>query len=176
MATTSGGHHWLQNVFMPRHLYLLRHAQSADKQPGQTDFDRQLTASGMQQALRIAGFFRDQKSFPDAVYASPAQRAKTTAEMIADANQYERERIYYHEELYEASTRTFLEFVTHLDDKFHQVLFVAHNPAITYLAEYLTKAEIGEIAPAGMAIIQFDSASWREVSSGNGEFIRYVWY
>jgi phosphohistidine phosphatase len=161
---------------MPRYLYLLRHAQSADKQPGQSDFQRELTASGMQQALRIAGFFRDQKSFPEVIYASPAERTRLTAEMIADANQYDRGLINYLEDLYEASTRTFFELVTKLDDKFHQVLFVGHNPAISYLAEYLTKAEIGEILPAGMAIIQFDSKSWREVSSGSGDFVQYVSY
>lgn len=130
----------------------------------------------MQQALRIAGFFRDQKSFPEVIYASPAERAKMTAEMIADANQYDCKLINYLEDLYEASTRTFFELVTKLDDQFRHVMFVGHNPAITYLAEYLTKAEIGEIVPAGMAIIQFDSRSWREVSSGTGDFVQYVSY
>lgn len=161
---------------MPRYLYLLRHAQSADKQPGQTDFQRELTASGMQQTLRVAGFFRDQKTFPDVIYSSPAERAKLTAEMIADANQYDRTFINYLDELYEASTRTFFELVTQTDDHYSKVLFVGHNPAISYLAEYLTKEEIGEIVPAGMAIIQFNSGLWREISSGSGEFVQYVSY
>lgn len=161
---------------MPRYLYLLRHAQSADKQPGQTDFQRELTSSGMQQALRIAGFFRDQKSFPEVIYASPAERTRMTAEMIADANKYDRNLINYMQDLYEASTRTFFELVKQVDDRFQQVLFVGHNPAVSYLAEYLTKAEIGEIVPAGMAIIQFDSSSWQEINSGSGDFVQYVSY
>ena len=66
------------------------------------------------------------------------------------------------------------QFVTQLDDKLQQVLCVAHNPAVSYVAEYLTEAEIGEIVPAGMAIIQFNAGSWSEITAGSGEFIRYI--
>src|SRR5262245_19257785 len=124
---------------MPRYLYLLRHAQSAERQPRQTDFDRELTPLGIKQSLQVAKFLQEQKTFPQIIHSSGAQRAKATTSMIADALKYDSERIFFHEELYEASTRTFFQFVTHIDDNFQQVMCVGHNPAISYLAEYLTK-------------------------------------
>lgn len=159
---------------MPRYLYLLRHAQSAEKQHGQADIDRPLTRLGMKQSLLIANYFTRQKTFPDMIMSSIADRAKATATLIAEKLGYESDRILHYDELYEASTRTFFEFVSRLEYNLHHVLCVGHNPAISYLAEYLTKAEIGEMVPAGMAIIQLNVDSWKEVSEGNGELIQYV--
>lgn len=51
---------------------------------------------------------------------------------------------------------------------------VGHNPTISYLAEYMSKAEIGDMTTAGIAIITFNIASWSEVSQGNGELLRYL--
>jgi phosphohistidine phosphatase len=159
---------------MPRYLYLLRHAQSADKQRGQTDKERELTPLGFQQSLRIAGFLIQEKTFPDAIMCSTSERTKATTSLIADAIKYDPSQIFYFEELYEASTRTLFNFVSQLEDNLHQVMLVGHNPSISYLAEYLTKAEIGEMVPTGMSIIQLNIASWREISAGNGELIRYL--
>lgn len=159
---------------MPRYLYLLRHAQSAEKQHSQTDMDRELTASGMRQALLIATYLKKQKTLPEVIMCSVAERAKETARLIAGALNFDLERIILQEELYDASTRTFFQFIAQLEDNLHHVMCVGHNPAISYLAEYLTKADIGEMVPAGMAIIQFNTNSWQEISEGTGELIHYI--
>src|SRR5688572_18557067 len=159
---------------MTRHLYLLRHAQSAERQHSQSDFARELTPDGMGQAMRVARFLKEQKTFPEIIHASRAVRAKSTANLIAEALRFDETKIFYHDELYEASARTFFQFINQIDDNFHHVLCVGHNPAISYLAEYLTKAEIGDMVPAGMAIIEFPIGSWQEASKGNGELIRYL--
>ena len=52
---------------------------------------------------------------------------------------------------------------------------VGHNPTITHVAEYITKAEIGDLVPGGLAIIQFNFNSWNEVSEGNGELVNYIY-
>jgi phosphohistidine phosphatase len=159
---------------MIRHLYLLRHAQSADKQIGQADVLRELTPAGVKEALLIASFILQQKIPLDIIISSIAERAKSTANLISDAIKFDPEHILFREELYEASTRTFFEFIGQLDEGLQHVLCVAHNPAISYLAEYLTKAEIGDMVPGGMAIIKFNDASWRNLSQGTGELVRYV--
>jgi phosphohistidine phosphatase len=51
---------------------------------------------------------------------------------------------------------------------------VGHNPTISYLAEALTKAEIGTMVTGGLVIIKFSVNSWNEVTAGNGELINYV--
>jgi phosphohistidine phosphatase len=159
---------------MPRYLYLLRHAQSAEKQIGQNDRDRELTPRGVKQALLIGNFLLQKKTLPDIIMCSTAERAKSTADLVLEVLKLDAERILLRDELYEASTRTFFQFVSQLEDNLHHVICVGHNPVISYLAEYVTKAEIGEMVPAGMAIIRFNINSWKEVSEGNGELLQYI--
>ena len=159
---------------MPRYLYLLRHAQSADKQVGQTDKDRELTPSGMKQSIRIAGFLLQQKTFPDIVFCSSAERAKSTAGFIVDALKLRADQLILIDQLYEASIRTLLQTVAQFEDNLHHVLCVAHNPGLSYFAEYLTKSEVGELVPAGMAIIQLNINSWQDVDGAEGVLINYI--
>ena len=158
---------------MTRYLYLLRHAQSADKQHGQTDRDRNLTHLGMKHCLIVAQFLKDQKTLPEMIFSSSAERAKETARLISENLNYDPDRVLHYDELYEASTRTFMEFVTNLDDNLYHVMCVGHNPAISYLSEYLTKTEIGEMMPAGLTVLKFNLNSWRLVREGTGELVRY---
>ncbi|MFD1001732.1 SixA phosphatase family protein [Ohtaekwangia kribbensis] len=159
---------------MPRYLYLVRHAQSAEKQVNQNDFGRELTSTGVKQALLVGNYLLQQQIMPDVIMTSTAERARMTASMIADALKTDIEKINLQEDLYEASTRTFFQFITQLEDHLHHVMCVAHNPVVTYLAEYLTGAEVGDMVPAGLAIIKFNIQSWKEVSQGNGELENYI--
>lgn len=152
---------------MNRLLYLMRHAQSADKQLGQSDKERELTPLGIREAAHIRVLLKDFKILPDQIHSSTAIRAKQTAELIAENS----EQIIYEEELYQASVRTFLEQIHGFDNANQKILCVGHNPTISYLAEYLTKDEIGELPTAGLVIIQF-TVSWNMVGEGNGELIR----
>lgn len=159
---------------MPRYLYLLRHAQSADKQAGQRDIDRTLTVLGTKQAGRIAAFLSQEKTYPDLIISSTAERAKSTSWLIAEGLGMDRKRIVFEPLLYEASTQTFLQIINSQSDSFTHILYVAHNPTISYLAEYLTKKEIREMVPAALTLIQFDCESWQQVSGGTGEFLKFV--
>ena len=156
---------------MSRFLYLMRHGQSADKHHSQADKERELTPQGMRDTLTVSGHLYHQKIIPDLILSSTAIRAKHTSELVLDVCKLMPDQIRLEEELYTASVRTFLELVNQIDDTFHAVMCVGHNPVISYLAEYLTKAEIGDMPPAGLAIIRFHVQHWKEVNQGSGELI-----
>ena len=160
---------------MPRYLYLLRHAESSEKQHGQSDKERELTSRGVREALLIGTYLYKENISFDTVFCSVAVRAKATAGLIADAMKFSIEKIVEQEALYDASTRTFFQFISQLNDHEQTILCVAHNPSISYLAESLTKAEIGDMPPGGLAIIKFNIHSWKEVSQGNGELQNYIY-
>jgi phosphohistidine phosphatase len=160
---------------MPKHLYLLRHAQSADKQISEADKERELTPQGSRESLLIGSYLLKNKISLDAIFTSAANRAKRSAELIADAIKTDIDKIILHDELFQASPRTFLDVINQFDNSLNHVMCVGHNPTITYVAEYITKAEIGDIVPGGMAIIQFNFNSWSEVSGGNGELVNYIY-
>jgi len=160
---------------MPRYLYLLRHAECSEKLPGQPDKERELTSRGIRETILVGSYLHKENTSFDTVLCSVATRARETANYMADAMKFENDKIVEQEDLYEASTRTFFQFISKLNDDHQKVLCIAHNPAITYLAESLTKAEIGDMPPCGLAIIKCTVSSWKEVSQGNGELQNYIY-
>ncbi len=159
---------------MERFLYLMRHAQSADKQPGQTDKERELTVQGLRDSIKVGAWLMNEKINPDAVVSSTAMRAKSTAGLLIDTLKLMPEMLRLNEELYDASVRTFLQEITQLEDSLNRVVCVGHNPTISYLAEYLTKAEIGDLPPGGLVVIQFDILLWQKIGEGSGKFIKVI--
>lgn len=160
--------------FMDRFLYLMRHAQSADKQPGQPDKERELTPRGMRDSVKIGTYLYTQKISPDVIVSSTATRAKATAGLLLDALKLMPEKIRLNDELYEASVRTFLQEINQLEDDLNHVICVGHNPAISYLAEYLTKSEIGDLTPGGLVIIQPDTLLWQKVGEGTCRLVKLI--
>lgn len=160
---------------MLRYLYLLRHAESKEKQIGQDDIDRKLTPRGMREALLIGTYLFKEKAKIDLIISSPAERAKATAGLVVDGLKWDHKTITYSDELYEASSRTFFNFLSTLDDTHKHIMCIAHNPVVSYVAEYLTKEEIGDMAPGSLATIKFTIASWKEVGEGNGELENYIY-
>lgn len=159
---------------MPKYLYLLRHAESKEKQVGQNDEDRVLTPRGMREALLMGSYLYKEKTTLDAIISSTAERAKATAGLVVDGMKLDIKNILFNDELYEASSRTFFQFITALDDSHQRVLCISHNPVISYVAEYLTKEEIGDMAPGALAVIRFNISSWKDVSEGNGKLENHI--
>lgn len=159
---------------MPRYLYLLRHAESAEKQFGQQDKDRELTQRGVREATLIGSHLYKENTSFSAIFSSSAQRARTTAGIVADAMKFDSDDVVIEDALYDASTRTFFDFVTQIDSDLHHVLCVGHNPVITYLAESLTKEVIGDIPPGGIVTIKFSADQWKSIQPGSGELESYI--
>jgi phosphohistidine phosphatase len=158
---------------MPKFLYLMRHAQSEEKQPQQHDKDRELTPTGVKETLQISALLNQKNISLDALYTSTATRSVSTAQLISDAVRLDTEKVFRDDELYNASVRTFLEFLNNVDDQYQHVLCIGHNPVVSYLAEYLTKAEIGELPTAGIVFIRFNF-SWKELNEGKAELAEYT--
>lgn len=159
---------------MAKLLYLTRHAEAVDKSSHQVDKDRELTPVGVQQSFQIGAYLSRENFVPDIIYASHAERARLTASLAAETMKFDAAKIILEEELYNASVRTFFSFISKLDDIYQSVMCIGHNPTISYLAEYLTKAEIGDMTAAGTVIVKFEVSSWNELSQGNGELLYYL--
>ncbi|MEI7590833.1 MAG: phosphohistidine phosphatase SixA [Deltaproteobacteria bacterium] len=64
-------------------LYFLRHAEAESY--AASDFERQLTAKGIEQATKVGKFCLRQGLEPDVILTSPVIRAKRTAEIVGKA-------------------------------------------------------------------------------------------
>ena len=159
---------------MHKQLYLIRHAQAVEKSSYNSDKDRELTQTGVQEAIQIGSILMERKIQPEVIYSSSAERTIQTSLIVANAVKLDKSNLYYEDDLYDASTRTFFQFITQIDDSLNHVCCVGHNPVVSYLAEYLTKSEIGDMATGSCAIIRFNCSMWMEVSQGNGVLIEYL--
>jgi len=158
-------------VPMAKTLYLMRHAQSVEKQAGQSDLDRELTPVGEKETFRMGAYLHREKINPDVIYTSSAVRAHATAKLLSDVIRFDVERIIPDEELAQASVRTFLEFITQLDDAYTSVMCIGHNPVISYVAEYLTGAEIGTLPTAGLVAMKLRVDSWQKADKACADVI-----
>jgi phosphohistidine phosphatase len=158
---------------MSKKLFLIRHAKAEESHGNQKDADRYLTPAGMHQANQQGQRLHEAEIMPDLILSSSAERARMTAEEIAQRIKYDLNRIQYEEDLYEASVRTLLRVINELDEKYQTVFILGHNPTISYLSEYLTQADIGTVDAAGMVELSFEVERWAEISEGTAHLVNY---
>lgn len=154
-------------------LYLIRHARAAEKNPGQLDIERPLNAIGLQNSSRMGRNFYEKDVLPDAIYCSPAERARTTASLIAEQINFDPGRIYFMQDIYEAPVRVLLQLVNQFDEKVQEAFIIGHNPGMSYLAEYITGESIGNMTTCGVVKVSIELSSWSEISEKNCQFEFY---
>ncbi len=153
----------------------MRHAKSDWSISGQKDFDRSLNQRGLMDAPKMGARLKGMGILPDLIISSPALRAKMTAEYVAEQLHYDLDKIDWNEEIYEAPVRTLLQIINQVSPAISSFIIFGHNPSITYLAEYLSKAEIGNIPTAGVVCIEFEVPEWDMVSEGTGQLKWFIY-
>lgn len=159
---------------MAKHLYLVRHAKTQRESIDNTDFSRELADRGLRDASLAGAYCKKMDYHLDMMISSPANRALATAELMAQQMDYDPENIHTNEELYMASIRTFLQVINQLKDEWNNVMVVSHNPSVTYLGEYVSDAEVGDMPTGAVMKVKFDIGSWAEVSQNIGVLEDYV--
>ena len=84
-------------------LYLVRHAKSSRHDPSLSDRDRPLDERGKQDAPKMGQRLAKRDVRPDLLLSSPAVRALTTAQLIAEEVGYKRKDIVVDDRLYASS-------------------------------------------------------------------------
>ncbi|MGD9043325.1 MAG: histidine phosphatase family protein [Desulfobacterales bacterium] len=150
-------------------LYLVRHAKSSWKYPRLDDFERPLNKRGRKNAPFMGSILKKLKVAPDIIISSPANRAATTARIIADTIDYPLEKIRYEETIYATSEYDLLQVLQQLDDAVSQAMLVSHNPAITDLANSIGDTAISNIPTSGVCCINLDISSWAKIGDQHGK-------
>ena len=98
----------------------------------------------------------------DLLVSSPALRALTTAQLIAEEVGYQRNHIVVDDRLYASSPDDVLDVIRALDKKVDRVMLVGHNPEFTDLARRLS-SKIIEMPTCAVAEFSFDTKAWSDV-------------
>ena len=154
-------------------LYLVRHAKSSWKEAFLDDKDRPLNKRGRRSAPEMGNRMVAQGHQPDLIISSPANRAYTTAQMIAEQLGYDISAIIQEEDLYFSGPAKMQDVLKAVDDRYQSVMMVGHNPAMTYLMNDLGNTSIDNMPTCAIAIIGFDIASWADLHSVHGTLLGY---
>jgi phosphohistidine phosphatase len=148
-------------------ILLMRHAKAVTGVPGKRDFDRSLAARGLEDASRMGAALAKLGLVPDAIVASPAARAKETAEAVVRAMEFGG-AMALERTLYDAAGDIWLAALRTVPSAAESVLVVAHSPGVAEAAALLCGASPGSFdVPTGGLIALVDPAErWRDLEEG----------
>jgi phosphohistidine phosphatase len=155
-----------------RTLYLLRHAKSSWKDETLRDFDRPLKGRGRRAAEQMGQVLAEEKLKSPLVISSPAVRARETTELVLESAALKIEP-QFEERIYEAEVGTLLAIVRSIPDSSGTTMLVGHNPGFENLLQYFT-GDGRHMPTCALAKIEFDAASWSEVSEETGRLELFV--
>jgi len=143
-------------------LFLVRHAKSSKDDPTLADRDRPLADRGLKEAPKMGKRLAKRGVKPDLLVSSPALRALTTAQLMADEIGYQRKDIVVDDRLYESTGYGLLAVIRALDKKVDRVMLFGHNPEFTELAHRLS-SDIADMPTCAIAEFCFDTKKWSDV-------------
>ena len=143
-------------------LFLVRHAKAVREAPPLPDRERSLDDRGLDDATMMGKRLAKRGVKPDLLVSSPALRALTTAQLIADGIGYARKDIVVDERVYASSPDKLLAVIGELDDTLGVVMLVGHNPEFTELAHRLSSG-ITDMPTCAVAEFSFDATAWADV-------------
>lgn len=144
-----------------RRLTLLRHgeAQALDSSP--EDFERTLTRRGSIEAQEVAARIVYRDLIPDLILVSPAERAWSTAEILASACELDAKQVQCARELYLATPETTWRLLARGDPALRHILICGHNPGLSQLASRLgPKPERRNLPTGGFVTAVWLNTDW----------------
>jgi phosphohistidine phosphatase len=151
-----------------RKIFFVRHGESADKQHGQTDFDRVLTHKGKISIELLGKFFKEGKIKVNSILSSPSARTSETALILSKAIRFSIHDVEFESSLYNGTDQNYLN-VTHNSSP--GLIVVGHNPAISYVVGKLTGDYSISLHPGQCAVIEFSSV---EESNSMGKLVQLI--
>jgi phosphohistidine phosphatase len=144
--------------------FLMRHAKSDWHANARDDFSRPLNARGQRDARRMGEWLQEQGGRPDLILASPASRARQTAQAVAAAVGLPAAGICYRDALYLAERAMLLAMLQEVEAAGTRVLLVAHNPGLDALVTWLAAAPLAR-TPSGK-LMTTAALAWFSVPAG----------
>ncbi len=155
-----------------RNLYLIRHAETANRLVNQTDAERSLTANGTTEA-QLLGQYLSQHKIEKILFSGAVRTAQTTL-AINEALQLPPERLVRCDAMYYADVATLLDIIQSIDDCCTHVALVAHNPGISALASVVCSVKVPTFSPAQVVALVFEVGAWQQIAPHAGQ-LRFVY-
>ena len=145
------------------HLFICRHAQTQNPVFNQTDFERQLTPAGINEAEKAGDWLQQLAIKPNLIVCSSARRTWSTASVIAGKLAYNQSDIIADKSLYDASEAQILNFIAKINRKHSTVILVGHNPSVSEVVSTLSGTFRGNVPTGSVHHLFFAFDDWQEV-------------
>ncbi len=144
-----------------RRVTLLRHGEAQAPDACPEDFERALTRHGVNEARAIGEKILRRNLIPDLILVSPAERAWSTAEMVASVCELDAKQLQCARELYLATPETTWKLLARRDASLRHILICGHNPGLSQLASRLGPIPTRcELVTAGLATAVWLHGEW----------------
>jgi phosphohistidine phosphatase len=154
-------------------LLIIRHAKSDQSFFG-NDFERPLNERGKKDAPEMAKRLMERNIDIDAFVASPAKRAKKTAELFCETYKQKTEDILFISALYHAPAREFYEVIKTLNDKLGTIAIFAHNPGISYFVnELVNDVRVDNMPTCAIFAVQMSIDHWKDFAKAKKELLLF---
>lgn len=142
-----------------RTLLVMRHAKSDWGAAYDSDHERPLAGRGVKAARRMGRFVTDAGIVPSLVLSSTAVRALTTAELAAEAGEWDCE-IVTNRDLYASDPERVLEVIREIDNGVEHLMIAGHEPTWSTLVTWLTGGEGVGMPTAAVACLDIPHGDW----------------
>ncbi len=154
-------------------LLLMRHAKADSKHSHGKDRERPLNKRGKRNAPQMASLIKDKELIPQLILSSSAERAKQTAEIVAEQVGYPNE-VRLMDKLYMAEWDTLIDVLRKLDDDLERVMIVGHNPGLESLLPLLT-GQVMALPTAAVAHLVLPLERWKDLNKKTKAELVELW-
>jgi len=154
-------------------LTLVRHAKSSWKDNALSDHDRPLNKRGERDAPVMGQRIVAAGIRPSLILTSTANRALTTARIVAAELSYPPEFLQREKALYLASVDDMLDVLVAQDNGFNNIMLFGHNPGMTDFANYLVPGLTHNLPTAGVVSVNINSDDWSLYERPKADLVLY---
>ena len=149
----------------------MRHAKSSWEDNDKKDYDCPLNKRGKSDAPEMGRYLKEIGMLPDRIISSPAQRAKETVQLLAEAAGIANTKIQWNEDLYFNGANAYLESVRKVTDSYNTVLIAGHNPSVEQVIGFLGGGDAAsKVTTANIACFELSVEHWSDVENSNCSF------
>ena len=154
-------------------VVICRHAKS-DWPAGVPDIDRPLKGRGIKDARRQGELLKSHGFLPDIIVSSPANRAHSTAKIVAETLGFPQAEIQVDESVYYQGTGNLISLIQDLPANCETAMFFGHNPTMENAVAYLLQTNrYYEMPTAGMVCFETYVSNWSGFDPSNAS-LRWV--
>lgn len=159
----------LNEITQVKSIILMRHAKSSWKNADLEDFKRPLNERGKNDAPLMADVLARYPIRIDLLISSNAVRALETAKIVAERLKI---KLTTNEKLYMASSNSIIKIINGIDERFSNLLIIAHNPGLTNLVNEISNYQIENLPTDGLIAFSLEGR-WIDFGKKKCKFLFY---